>query len=151
LPVSGTPARVPKGQVALAANAAPAVTPDQHESSKETTAMSETPDPARRARERIELEERAAAREAGAIGGVAGDEDLDPAQRPVREGGGGEAEGFEESEALLIEHASHGDQQSAHSVLHDQGRAEEHAGAESGEADAEYSSELDEEERAEGV
>ena len=38
----------------------------------------------------------AAAAEAARIGGVAGDEDLDPALRPVIEGGGGEAEGFEE-------------------------------------------------------
>jgi len=111
--------------------------------------MSDTPDSVRRAQERVEQEERAAAREAGAIGGVAGDEDLDPARRPVQEGGGGEAEGFEESEAFLIEHASHGDQQSAHAVLHDQGRSEERADSEGGEADAEYSSELDEEEQAE--
>src|SRR5215831_13899529 len=40
-------------------------------------------------------------------------------------GGGGEAEGFEEAEAALIEHASHGDQQSAHAILHDEGRPEE--------------------------
>ena len=39
----------------------------------------------------------AAAAEAGKIGGVAGDEDLDPAQRAVIVGGGGEAEGFEQS------------------------------------------------------
>lgn len=113
--------------------------------------MSETPDSARRAQERVEQEERAAAREAAAIGGVAGDEDLDPAQRPVREGGGGEAEGFEEAEAFLIEHATHGDQQSAHAVLHDRGRSEERATAADGEADGEYSSELDEEEPAEEV
>lgn len=113
--------------------------------------MSETPDSARRARERLEQEERAAAREAAAIGGVAGDEDLDPARRAVLEGGGGEAEGFEESEAFLIEHASHGDQQSAHAVLHDQGRSEERTSAENGEADGEYSSELDREERVEEV
>ncbi len=117
------------------------------------TPDSETPDSdsARRARERVELEESAAAREAAAIGGVAGDEDLDPARRPVQEGGGGEAEGFEESEALLIEHASHGDQQSAHAVLHDQGRAEERVDSEDGEADGQYSSGLDEEERREEV
>lgn len=30
-------------------------------------------------------------------------------QRPLREAGQGEAEGFEEAEAALIEHASHGD------------------------------------------
>jgi hypothetical protein len=49
----------------------------------------------------------AAAEEAAAIGGVAGDEDLDPAERPVIEAGGGVAEGNEQAEADLIEHASH--------------------------------------------
>jgi hypothetical protein len=44
-----------------------------------------------------EEEERAAAAEAASIGGVAGDEDLPPAERPVREAGGGEAEGFEQA------------------------------------------------------
>lgn len=89
-----------------------------------------------------------AAREAAMIGGVAGDETLDPSQRAVREGGGGEAEGFEEAEAALIEHASHGDQQSAHAVLHDASAPEENdrldAEADYGEADHEPSSELDE-------
>jgi len=42
----------------------------------------------------------AAAAEAAKIGGVAGDEDLDPAQRPVVEAGGGEAEGFEDAAGL---------------------------------------------------
>ena len=37
------------------------------------------------------------------------EEDNDPAMDPVREAGGGEAEGFEESERELIEHAEHGD------------------------------------------
>ena len=54
-------------------------------------------------------EARAAAAEAAAIGGRAGDEDIDPAQRPVLEGGGGVAEGFEQAEEDLIEAASHGD------------------------------------------
>jgi hypothetical protein len=54
-------------------------------------------------------EERAAAREAGAIGGRSGDEDLDPALRPLVEGGEGEAEGFELAEEDLIEAAQHGD------------------------------------------
>lgn len=83
-----------------------------------------------------------AAREAAQIGGRAGDESLDPAERPVREGGGGEAEGFEEAEAALIEHASHGDQQSAHAILHDAGIDEENDRTlEYGEADREQSSE----------
>jgi hypothetical protein len=89
----------------------------------------------------------AAAAEAARIGGVAGDEQLDPAQRPVVEAGGGEAEGFEQAEDALIEHASHGDQQSAHAILHDQGRPEEaDLRGENGEADHEHSSELDENE-----
>jgi hypothetical protein len=47
----------------------------------------------------------AAAREAAAIGGRAGDEALDPAQRPLVEAGEGVAEGFELAEADLIEAA----------------------------------------------
>ncbi|HEX5852758.1 MAG TPA: hypothetical protein VFY36_06680 [Solirubrobacteraceae bacterium] len=87
----------------------------------------------------------AAASEAARIGGIAGDEDLDPRERAVIEGGGGVAEGFEQSEALLIEHASHGDQQSAHAILHDRGRSEpENRTREDGEADQESSSKIDE-------
>jgi hypothetical protein len=62
-------------------------------------------------------EEAAAAAEAGAIGGRPGESpmDADPdrfdgergeAFRAVEEAGGGEAEGFEQSEAMLIEHAT---------------------------------------------
>jgi hypothetical protein len=58
----------------------------------------------------IREEEAAAAAAAGKIGGVAGDEDdFDPEMRPVYEAGGGEAEGFEQAEADLVENASHGD------------------------------------------
>jgi hypothetical protein len=78
----------------------------------------------------------AAAKEAGAIGGVAGDEDLDPAQRPLVEAGEGESEGFELAEEELIEHATHGDQQSAHAVLHDQGVDEDPLAAEQVDAEA---------------
>jgi hypothetical protein len=86
----------------------------------------------------------AAAHEAALIGGVTGEESLDPAERPVIEAGGGEAEGFEEAERMLVEHASHSDQQSAHAILHDQGRPEEPNGErEDAEADAERSSELE--------
>lgn len=100
-----------------------------------------TPDP-RFEREQAE----AAAAEAAHIGGTAGDEQLDPAQRPVVEAGGGEAEGFEQAEEVLIEHASHGDQQSAHAILHDQGIPEEPDPLrENGEADHEHSSEVDSE------
>jgi hypothetical protein len=61
-------------------------------------------------------EERAAAAEAAAIGGPAADDAAagpdaehfggDPAFEPVEQAGGGQAEGFEQSEALLIEHAT---------------------------------------------
>ncbi len=93
---------------------------------------------------RYEQEEAdAAAAEAAGIGGVTGEEDLDPAQLPVTEAGGGVSEGFEESERALIEHASHGDQQSAHTILHDQGLPEEADGTrEDSESDHERSSEL---------
>ena len=57
--------------------------------------------------ERVEQEAQAAAEEAAGIGGVAGDEDLDPAERPVAEAGGGVAEGNELAEAELIEAATH--------------------------------------------
>ena len=58
---------------------------------------------------RTDEEAAAAAAEARAIGGEGGSEDLDPAERPVAEAGGGVAEGFEQAEEELIEHASHGD------------------------------------------
>ena len=49
---------------------------------------------------RYEQEEtNAAAAEAAGIGGVTGEEELDPAQLPVTEAGGGVAEGFEEMAA----------------------------------------------------
>jgi hypothetical protein len=50
----------------------------------------------------------AAARAAGAIGGRAGDENVDPAERPLQEAGEGEAEGFELAEEDLIEAAETG-------------------------------------------
>jgi hypothetical protein len=58
---------------------------------------------------KVDREEEAAAAEAGAIGGRAGDEDLDDAERPLAEGGEGVAEGFEQAEADLVENATHGD------------------------------------------
>ena len=86
----------------------------------------------------------AAAAEAAQIGGIAGDEDLDPAMRPLIEAGEGESEGFEQTREALIEHASHGDQQSAHTILHDQGLPEEPDDARAdSEPDHERSSELD--------
>jgi hypothetical protein len=59
----------------------------------------------RRAREEAE----AAAREAGRIGGPRSSSTTDEANRPLAEAGGGVAEGFEQAEQDLIEHASHGD------------------------------------------
>jgi hypothetical protein len=53
----------------------------------------------------------AAALEAGSIGGVAGDEQLDAARRPLIEAGEGEAEGFELAEQELIEAAQYGDEE----------------------------------------
>jgi hypothetical protein len=92
--------------------------------------------------EQQEIDE--AAREAAKIGGSTGDDDLDPTQRPVTQAGGGEAEGFERTEQALIDHASHGDQQSAHAILHDQGRVEEaNTRRVDGEADQERSSEVE--------
>ncbi|MDO8185433.1 hypothetical protein Q5424_09695 [Conexibacter sp. JD483] len=90
-----------------------------------------------------EDEVEAAAAEARAIGGVAGDEGLDPADRPLVEAGEGEAEGFELAEEELVEHATHGDQQSAHAILRDQGADEDPRAADQtdAEADEERSSE----------
>jgi len=56
-------------------------------------------------------EAEAAAAEAARIGGPAPDDSVDdPAQRPLVEGGEGEAEGFELAEQELIDRAAHGDQ-----------------------------------------
>jgi len=88
-----------------------------------------------------------AAREAAGIGGLA-PEGEDPAQRPLREAGEGEAEGFEQAEEQLVERASHGDEQAAHSILRHRGSDEEaNAGWTAGEPDHERSSEVDEDER----
>jgi hypothetical protein len=68
-------------------------------------------DDRREKRRRLRWEESqvdAAAYAAGAIGGRAGDEDVDPAQRPLQEAGEGEAEGFELAEEDLIEAAETG-------------------------------------------
>ena len=93
-----------------------------------------------------------AATEAASIGGLAGDEELDLAERPVKEAGGGEAEGFEDAEAALIDHTSHGDQRPAHTILRDQGRSEEeNSRREDAEADHECSSEMDADEPSERI
>lgn len=57
----------------------------------------------------VSREEDAAAAEAGSIGGHGSDEDLPEEERPLAEAGEGYAEGFEDAERELIEHASHGD------------------------------------------
>ena len=54
----------------------------------------------------VRREEEAAGTEAASIGGRAPAEG-DPAQEPVAQAGGGQAEGFEEAERELIEHAEH--------------------------------------------
>jgi len=55
----------------------------------------------------VARQEAAAAAEAGSIGGQR-DPDADEAERPVSEGGGGEAEGFELAEEELRDEAEHG-------------------------------------------
>ena len=71
------------------------------------------------------------------------------AMRPLREAGQGEAEGFEESEAELIEHASHGD--SGPDPSHLAGEPEEfRSDAEFGEADHVESSEVEDDEGGDG-
>jgi hypothetical protein len=57
----------------------------------------------------VDEETIAAAAEAAALGGRIRSDDDDPAMAPVRQAGGGEAEGFEESEEELIDNAEHGD------------------------------------------
>jgi hypothetical protein len=86
----------------------------------------------------------AAAREAAEIGGrVPQEEGIDPAQRALVEGGSGVAEGFELAEEDLIEHTSHGDQQSARPAYHHRDDRDEEAEEQSGEADGFRSSETD--------
>jgi hypothetical protein len=84
----------------------------------------------------------AAARQAAAIGGRAGDEGLDPAQRPLVEAGEGVAEGFELAEADLIEAAEHpGSWTDPELYAFTPEREADLATAEFGEADHEDSSE----------
>ena len=84
----------------------------------------------------VAREEAAAARDAGSIGGpdpYAGS-DVPAEDRPLQEAGQGDAEGFEESEALLRENAEHGGATS--NVEGFSGEAESDlSGAEYGEAD----------------
>lgn len=60
--------------------------------------------------EAVAREEEAAAREAGAIGGPDphADSGASPEERPLREAGQGEQEGFEEAEGMLRDNAENG-------------------------------------------
>jgi hypothetical protein len=98
--------------------------------------------------DRAREEADAAAAEAASIGGHPSSEPSpiagapDEAQRPLEEAGQGEAEGFEQTEAELIEQASHGDQHAARQVIEDAPDESDDALAqEGGEADHERSSE----------
>jgi hypothetical protein len=91
-------------------------------------------------------QEEAAAAEAGAIGGQVSSDPTsvtdDEAERPLTEAGEGEAEGFEQAEQELIDHASHGDQHAARRAIEDAPEtAEDPRAAPDGEADFERSSE----------
>lgn len=64
-------------------------------------------------------------------------------RRAVEEAGGGESEGFEQTEEQLIEHASHGDDHGTATITHDATAEEpEDAGATYGEADSEDPADL---------
>lgn len=90
----------------------------------------------------VSEEEQAAAGEAAQIGGrVPEEEGLAPSRRALVESGEGVSEGFELAEEDLIEHASHGDQQSARPAYHHRDDRDERAEEESGEADSFRSSE----------
>jgi hypothetical protein len=56
----------------------------------------------------------------------------------VEEAGGGESEGFELTEQELIQHASHGDEQTPARIIYDAGPEEESASSVYGEADEEH-------------
>jgi hypothetical protein len=90
-------------------------------------------------------EEAAAAAEAAAIGGRGTDDGHgDPAMQPVYEAGGGESEGFEAAEDLLIQNASHGE---GHARPHTDAFTPEveadRSSAEYGEADHQHATEGD--------
>jgi hypothetical protein len=59
-------------------------------------------------------------------------------RQAVEEAGGGESEGFELSEQELIQHASHGDEQTPARIIHDALDEREAAPAVYGEADEEH-------------
>jgi len=83
-----------------------------------------------------EEEADAAAAEAAEIGGpVPVEPGVDPAERPLIEGGEGEAEGFELAEAELVDNAEHGDEKRFPD--RDAGRPEEPTDTTYGEPDQE--------------
>jgi hypothetical protein len=93
-------------------------------------------------------QEEAAGAEAAAIGGQPSSEpapaetEADEAHRPLAEAGQGDAEGFEQAERELVEHASHGDQHAARQALDHAPRGSDDArAAHAGEADTARSSE----------
>jgi hypothetical protein len=81
----------------------------------------------------VDEQAEAAAREAAEIGGPDPEPGVDPAQRPVVEGGGGEAEGFEQAEEQLRRNASHEDRGA--DPLRDAGEDEDDPDSSYGEAD----------------
>lgn len=75
------------------------------------------------------------------------DHEREEAARPLVEAGQGEAEGFEEAERELIEHASHGDEHSPFKVIEDASdEDEDDRGRGGAEADRERSSERQDDE-----
>jgi hypothetical protein len=105
------------------------------------------PDPARDEADR-------AAAEAARIGGRTSSEPppsepVDEAERPLVEAGEGEAEGFEQAERELAEHASHSDEHAARRAIQDAplDEADDARAAEAGDPDAERSSESEEDTR----
>ena len=98
------------------------------------------PDPAREEADR-------AAAEAARIGGRPSSDPppnspADEAERPLVEAGEGEAEGFEEAERELAEHATHSDQHAARRAIQDAPieDSDDARAADAGEADEERSS-----------
>ena len=60
------------------------------------------------------------------------------ARLAVEEAGGGQSEGFELTEEELIQHASHGDEQTPARIMYDAGPQEESAASVYSEADEEH-------------
>jgi hypothetical protein len=90
--------------------------------------------------ERERSEEDAAGAEAANIGGQVPDAgDVPPEERAVREGGGGEQEGFEIAEDDLVESASHGDPAPPPDQLSSEEVESDRSTAEYGEGDEEDS------------